>query len=293
MSSLVLDIYSRSSLTKKEKLEEHFPTQHLSSPQSKLLKHPYRIGHSESHSPEGSTSALNANRNPVNNHEKKTDHQLQTPPGQLHFDVNKLQVHQDVLLPALLIRGRDWDRDAQKVICASSHWRQLEKRPRLHISCCALTQRAVQRGVIYKPVCEDKTMLILTCDWMWLSYQQEASLRRRREVPGFECRTGSRRHHLRPVAIHRSSPPQHSPSPCLLIGWLIILSQRQRPNLHVSLCKGNCDRVGGFCSPTRSPDLITVQLKKENQLFNFSQKVHQRNSLASWGDLVISFLGGK
>lgn len=108
-----------------------------------------------------------------------------------------------------------------------------------HLSHCALTQRPVQRGSFTKPACVDKIMLILTCSWMWLSYYQEGSLKSRWEAPGFECRARSCGDHLQPVAIHPPSPPQHSPFPSPLIGRLIILSQRQWPNLHVRLCRGN------------------------------------------------------
>lgn len=109
---------------------------------------------------------------------------------------------------------------------------RIREKPLPHISHCVLTQKGGPERLI---ACVDKTTVILTCSWLWLSYYQEGSLKRRWEEPGFECWVRSCRDHLQPVAIHPPSPPQHSPFPCPLIGRLIILSERQCPNLHVTL----------------------------------------------------------
>lgn len=89
----------------------------------------------------------------------------------------------------------------------SSRWGELEEGLSLISAIVFLTQRAVRRGSLTKPACVDKTMLILTCLWMWLSYYQEGSLRKRWEVLGFECSERSCRDHLQPVAIHPPSTP--------------------------------------------------------------------------------------
>lgn len=51
-------------------------------------------------------------------------------------------------------------------------------------SLCADPTSGPER-LIYNPAFVHGTMLILTCIWMWLSYYQEASLKRRWEAPEF------------------------------------------------------------------------------------------------------------
>ena len=113
-----------------------------------------------------------------------------------------------------------------------------KKAPPTSISLCTDPEAGAER-LIYKPACVDKTMPILTCAWMWVSYYWEGCLKRRWEAPGFEYWERSCRHHLLPVAIHPPSSPQQRPFPFTPIGRLIILSQRHWPNLHVRRCRGN------------------------------------------------------
>lgn len=78
---------------------------------------------------------------------------------------------------------------------------EIGEKPLPHISHCALTLKGGPERII---ACADKTTLLLTCSWMWLSYYQEGSLKRRWEEPGFERWVRSCGDHLQPVA---ATPP--------------------------------------------------------------------------------------
>lgn len=83
---------------------------------------------------------------------------------------------------------------------------EIGEKPLPHISHCALTPKGGPERII---ACADKATLLLTCSWMWLSYYQEGSLKRRWEEPGFERWVRSCRDHLQLVATH---PPHPTPS---------------------------------------------------------------------------------
>lgn len=81
---------------------------------------------------------------------------------------------------------RDKDVKKPRIIISLKRFRE-KPLPLSLISHCVLTLKGGPDRLIYNPACADKTMLIRTCSSMWLSYYQEGSLKRRWEVPGFEC----------------------------------------------------------------------------------------------------------
>lgn len=108
----------------------------------------------------------------------------------------------------------------------SSRWGELEEGLSLISAIVFLTQRPVGRGSLTKPACVDKTMLILTC----LNVTQLLSGGvLEKEVGGVgvwmlrEELQGSFTASCHTSSLH---PPRYNPSPCPLIGRLIILSQR-------------------------------------------------------------------
>lgn len=81
---------------------------------------------------------------------------------------------------------RDKDVKKPRIIISLKRFRE-KPLPLSLISHCVLTLKGGPDRLIYNPARADKTMLIRTCSSMWLSYYQEGSLKRRWEVPGFEC----------------------------------------------------------------------------------------------------------